>query len=676
MEPHRLLRFKPLIWRNGWFPGLRRRMSRYRPWLLVLLLALVLWVLSWDASLKLMAAGISIFLFGMYFLEQGFGQLASSQLKDGLRQLTDRSWKSVGIGLVSTVLTQSSSLIALLTLSFISTGLLSLLSAIGILAGASLGTTTGGWMMASAGLKLDIASYAMPLLVIGMLLISMPRWGVRGGGMVISGIGFLFLGIDYIKNGFQMVSQLVDLNAFQLPGVPGLLVYTLLGLVITLAMQSSHASLLLALAALNAGQLSYDNGLALVIGINVGATAPVLLGALHAAQDGKRLALLDLGFKLVTALVCLLLFIPLRQLNEGLAQLLGMAADNLPLRIALFHTLFNLLAIAWLLPVSQQAAHLLTRWLPDPVVPDNSVHALYLDKVAAAHPAAAEQALLRELLHLFHQQQRLTADGMLGISCNDMLGTASPESLTLGRPRELASVPLLYLQRVKQLYGEILTFAAICKSGMSESQSARIDALLTAGRALIEVCRLERGLQANLISALAGEQPALQAKYRALQLRLLILNRELRQLLVLEEPARVGELLALEEQRVLLDGRRDREDIELLIQGQKLKPLQAATLMNDCQTVRRVQRQLLKACQLMFVSFDVRDLLPDMLTEALYCQLPPRTVEPVSSHPTVEVEAPAAEPAGMTAMVAAAEGVSSLPSREPPDEGSGASQAT
>ena len=99
--------------------------------------------------------------------------VASNQLKDGLRQLTDRGWKSVGLGMVSTVLTQSSSLIVLLTLSFISAGLLSLLSGIGILAGAALGTTTGGWLMASLGFKLDIASYALPLLVIGMLLISM-----------------------------------------------------------------------------------------------------------------------------------------------------------------------------------------------------------------------------------------------------------------------------------------------------------------------------------------------------------------------------------------------------------------------------------------------------------------------------------------------------------------------
>ena len=128
-------------------------------------------------------------------------------------------------------------------------------------------------------------------------------------------------------------------NAFHLQGWTGLVAYALLGLVITLAMQSSHASLLLTLAALNAGQLAYDNGLALVIGINVGTTGPVLMGALHAALDGKRLALLDLGFKTVTALVCLLLFIPLRHFNDGMALLLGIPEHNAPLRIALFHTL-------------------------------------------------------------------------------------------------------------------------------------------------------------------------------------------------------------------------------------------------------------------------------------------------------------------------------------------------
>ena len=132
----------------------------------------------------------------------------------------------------------------------------------------------------------------------------------------------------------------------------------------------------------------------------------------------------------------------------------------------------------------------------------------------------------------------------------EMLTGERPESLPLGHPERLASIQLLYPQRVKLLYGEILTFAALCKTGMNEEQSARIDELLTAARSLIEVCRLERGLQTTLINGLRGEPQILQGKYRALQLRLLILNRDLRQLMVAEETVeRIRELLVLEEQR-------------------------------------------------------------------------------------------------------------------------------
>lgn len=144
--------------------------------------------------------------------------------------------------------------------------------------------------------------------------------GISGLGMVIAGVGFLFLGIDYIKNGFLLLSALVDLSQYAQPGWGGILLYALVGVLLTMVMQSSHASLLLCLAALNAGQIPFDRTVALVVGINVGATSPVLLGAVHSSLDGQRLACcLDLLFKSTTAILCLLAFVPLQYLNDFLA---------------------------------------------------------------------------------------------------------------------------------------------------------------------------------------------------------------------------------------------------------------------------------------------------------------------------------------------------------------------
>ena len=163
------------LWRVGPFSFLRNRMGPIAPILIGGLICLLVWLLEQDASLKQVAAGIAIFLFGMFFLEQGFGQLVSGQWRRGLRQLTASQPRAFGIGLLATILTQSSALVALLLLSFLSVGMVDFLASIAIMAGASLGTTSGGWLMATVGLKVGIADYALPMLVVGMLLISMPR---------------------------------------------------------------------------------------------------------------------------------------------------------------------------------------------------------------------------------------------------------------------------------------------------------------------------------------------------------------------------------------------------------------------------------------------------------------------------------------------------------------------
>lgn len=595
------------LWRASPFSFLRHRMGPVAPILLCGLICLLVWLLEQDASLKQVAAGIAIFLFGMFFLEQGFGQLVSGQWRRGLRQLTASQPSAFAVGLLATILTQSSALVALLLLSFLSVGMIDFLASIAIMAGASLGTTSGGWLMATVGLKVGIAEYALPMLVVGMLLISMPRWGSRGLGMVIAGVGFLFLGIDYIKNGFLSLSALIDLSQYAQPGWEGILLYALVGVLLTMVMQSSHASLLLCLAALNAGQLPFDHALALVVGINVGATSPVLLGAVHSSLEGQRLACLDLLFKSTTAIVCLLAFVPLLYINDFLAVSLGFGEEELALRLALFHTLFNLLAIAWLLPLRGHLERVMRRLLPERPA-SRQVQACYLDRVVALHPASAEQALVREVLHLFHECQRLTALGMMGIPYRVMMSHPNPELVALGD--ELPNLQRLYLRSVKPLFGEIITFAALCKSRMDQQQAERVDELVAIARSMTEVIRLQRQLQTNLLTVLGGGSDILQHRYRTLQRRLLLLNRELRTQLNLSDPQQLRLQLALQVERVLLDSRRDREDIELLIRSSKIDAIAAAGLMNDAQTLRRIQRQQLKAITALFVNYAIEREFP------------------------------------------------------------------
>lgn len=597
---------KPVLSRRGriWLisplGNLNRGLGRLRGWLLLLLGMGLLWLLQQHASLTQVAAGIAIFLFGMFFLEQGFSQLASLRWRRGLRSWTATLPHAFGLGLLSTVLTQSSALVGLLTLSFLSARMIDFVASIGILAGASLGTTSGGWLIAAWGLKINIGHYALPLLVLGMLLISMPRWGTRGLGQIISGTGFLFLGIDYIRLGFTSLSDLIQLQQLAVSGWQGIVLYALLGALVTLVLQSSHAALLLLMAALSAGQLSYDNALALLLGVNVGATGPVLMGALNSSVEGQRLAFLDLGFKSITALLCLGLFYPFRWGADLLADLLAIPEAYLTLRIALCHTLYNLLAISWILPLRYVLATQLPLWWPDNGKLKQASQARYLDRVVAAHPATAEQALLREVMHLLHQCQDVTARGMLGLSRQTMLRHTNPHTMGLGE--DLPSMAELYQQRVKPLFGEIIRFAALCKASMSAEQVARIDELVSIARSLTEAVRLERQLQTNLVTMLTSEDELLLTRYRGLQRRILLFQQALQDLAQvcgnsLQIDSRLNEMTV----RIEMESRHDREDIEWLIRSDKLDAMTAATLMNDIQTLRRLQKQQIKAIRQLFV---------------------------------------------------------------------------
>ncbi|GKT33593.1 Sodium-dependent phosphate transport protein like protein, partial [Aduncisulcus paluster] len=170
----------------------------------------------------------------------------------------DKLYKSIGFGMIATTIMQSSSLVSVLTISFLGAGLIGLAQGIGIVFGANIGTTTGAWLVAGFGLKVDIAAYAMPMLVFGIILIFQKAKGLKGIGYILSGLGFLFLGIHYMKDGFEAFKSTIDLASFGGTGIKYLFIFTGIGIFATVVMQSSHATLVLIITALAVGQISYE----------------------------------------------------------------------------------------------------------------------------------------------------------------------------------------------------------------------------------------------------------------------------------------------------------------------------------------------------------------------------------------------------------------------------------
>ena len=294
-----------------------------------------------SPDIKQIAAGVALFLFGMLALEEGFKAFTGGLLEKILRKTTNKLWKSLSFGVVTTTLMQSSSLVSVISISFISAGLITLASGIGIVFGANLGTTTGAWLVAGFGLKVKISAYAMPMLVFGVILVLQKQKELKSLGYIIAGIGFLFLGIHYMKEGFEIFRADIDLKAYAVPGYTGLFLYTLIGILATVVMQSSHATLVLIITALASQQITYDNALALAIGSNVGTTITAILGSISANVNGKRLAAAHLVFNAVTGILAIVFVYQLIDLVDWIALYLGVASDNYTIKLAIFHTLFS-----------------------------------------------------------------------------------------------------------------------------------------------------------------------------------------------------------------------------------------------------------------------------------------------------------------------------------------------
>ena len=297
--------------------------------------------------------GIGLFLLGMGLMTDGLKLAAGPALEGILARSTRTRVRGLAAGALVTALVQSSSAVTVATIGFVNAGLLTLGQSLWVLFGSNVGTTMTGWLVALVGLKFKIDALALPLIGIGMALRLSGERERRGAlGLALAGFGVLFLGIDLLKESFAGSASGFSLREFE--GMLGILVMVLSGILMTVLMQASAASLVLAFTAAESGMISIEAAAAVVIGANVGTTVTALIAAIGATPNAKRAASAHVLFNVITGAVALLL-LPL------LIVLLGMLRELLQLDLApaaflaLFHTVFNLLGVALMWPL---ASHL------------------------------------------------------------------------------------------------------------------------------------------------------------------------------------------------------------------------------------------------------------------------------------------------------------------------------
>jgi len=307
-----------------------------------------------DASVVVkLLGGIGLFLLGIHHLTEGLKGLSGDSLRRTLQRFVSGRFSAVASGAVLTLATQSSTATILTIIGFVGAGLVTLPQAIAVNMGATLGTTSTPWMVAILGLRLRIATAALPILGIGAFLWLVARGKTRSLGAVLAGFGLIFTGIDYLQIGMAGINW--NLEAWAGTGFGSMWILAGIGIIMTVVMQSSSAAAATTLVALDAGSLTFAQGCAMIVGQSIGTAATTGLAVIGGGIEVRRAALAHIVYSLIAGVLGMLFLRPL----TGAAEWVGSRLDDPQgvLALAAFSTIFKLAGIVvfypWLDPFAR-----------------------------------------------------------------------------------------------------------------------------------------------------------------------------------------------------------------------------------------------------------------------------------------------------------------------------------
>jgi phosphate:Na+ symporter len=311
-----------------------------------------------DTSMVVtLMGGLGMFLLGIHHLTEGLKGIAGDSLRRGLQRIVSGRFSAVSFGVFFTVVMQSSTAAILTTIGFVSAGLITFPQAIGVIIGATLGTTSTPWIVALFGLRFRISAAALPILGVGALLWLIAKGRTRSLGAILAGFGLIFIGIDYLQTGMAGVSW--NLEAFTGQGVAARWILAGIGVVMTIVMQSSSAAAATTLVALDAGSLTFEQGCAMIVGQSIGTAATTALVVIGGGLAVRRSALAHIVYSVVVGVLAMLFLGPLTAASEWIGGLLD--DPHGVLALAAFSSIFKLAGILVFYPWLDSFAHLIVR---------------------------------------------------------------------------------------------------------------------------------------------------------------------------------------------------------------------------------------------------------------------------------------------------------------------------
>lgn len=572
----------------------------------IILISILMYI---SQSFLTIIFGVCIFLYAMSVLEKSFSMMAS--LESFLKKMTKSNFQSFIFGSVTTTIMQSSGLVSVLAISFLSAGLISLASGLAIIYGINLATITTGWFLAGFGLKVDIGAYSMPLIVIGMLCMINKTQKIKGFGYFLFSIGLLFLGISYMKGGFDNIKESIDLSQFAMSGVIGLLVYTFIGIVITVLIQSSHASLTLAIAALSVGQITYENAVGIAIGSNVGSTVMAVIGSINANIEGKKLTVAHVLFNVSCAVISIIFIVPFMYITDITSDYFDIAKDDYTLRLAVFLSYFNAVGVIIFYPLIPFIEKMLNKFMKDTHKRSKVHSAKYLDEHALQFPDSALEVLNKELLHLYSNANSIIAKS-ISISSGDIQHSDIPAKDII----KARQIPInldydeLYNNRFKEIYSQIIDYAVLAGSNAKPEQLSKIMDIRRAALIMAEALKDMKNAQPNIYKYITSSNQYAKEEYDKLRVEILESLRIMYKIATIKDPDELEN--QIKNLRKIYHEYDSEFNFDVLIINKKITNKMATSLMNDTALMKNITKGMLKAAEMIFAHHHSDEKLNEM----------------------------------------------------------------
>ncbi|WP_333607645.1 Na/Pi cotransporter family protein [Arsukibacterium sp.] len=355
---------------------------------------------------------LGIFIFGMKIFSEGLQKIAGNRLKGILSGMTRNRLTGVLTGFATTAITQSSTTTTVMAVTFVNAGLLTFVQSTGVIMGANIGTTITAWMVALFGFKFKITSIAVAVIGVFFAFLFSKNTRLRNIAEAMVGFGILFIGLDFIKGAVPDINSnpaiFAFLDGFAQYGYFSLLLFVVVGTVLTLLTQSSSAATAITLVMVFEGWISFPIAAAMILGENIGTTVTANIAALVGNVHAKRAARFHFFFNVIGVLWMLALIYPALHFIDFIMQYFTgsnasvMAGgvetrDTAALGLSLFHTFFNVLNVIILFAFIPYLVRFVEYIQPDRGGKDDEFHLRYISAGVMTSPGLAVEQAQKEI---------------------------------------------------------------------------------------------------------------------------------------------------------------------------------------------------------------------------------------------------------------------------------------